>query len=216
MRNLKALTPNKGKPQALSQAAPATDLKQARRELRRQRRALSYPQQQQAAEQLTTWLTSLDLFRYARRIAFYLTSDGEIDPSPARAIAEAAGKRCYLPVLHPLKLNRLYFARHQTGQALRRNRYGIAEPALATSALAPAWALDLVLLPLVGFDRNGTRLGMGAGYYDRTLAFRKRSTSCTPRLLGLAHSLQELDNIPRQPWDIPLDGIVTDRETLFF
>lgn len=131
-------------------------------------------------------------------------------------IALAAGKRCYLPVLHPLNHQRLYFAIHHLRSPLKKNRFGIAEPLLHARALVPVWSLNLLLLPLVAFDRQGTRLGMGGGFYDRTLSFKRNHPSWGPKLLGLAHSFQEIQNIPRRSWDIPLDGIVTDREFITF
>ncbi len=188
------------------------NLPSARQKLRQQRRALSHTAQLTASDNLTSLLTNHPWFRNSRRIGFYLANDGEIDAAAAMTIAAAAGKTCYLPVLHPLKFNRLYFARHNPGGQLVKNRYGIPEPKMSSGGVSPSWSLNLVLLPLVGFDRRGNRLGMGGGYYDRTLAFKTVSPQYGPKLMGLAHSLQELDNIPRQHWDIPLDGIITDRE----
>lgn len=192
------------------------DLSETRRQVRKLRRQLSLPAQQTASNKLTSRLTNHSWFRNSKRIAFYLANDGEIDPESVMTIAAAAGKTCYLPVLHPLKFNRLYFAKYQPGNPLSWNHYGIAEPNLTTSAISPSWSLNLILLPLVGFDRNGNRLGMGGGYYDRTLAFKARHPQYGPKLLGLAHSLQEIDNIRRYSWDIPLDGVVTDNEFIIF
>lgn len=192
------------------------NLSTLRRELRQQRRQLPPQAQLRASECMTRVLTGHNWFRNAKRIGFYLANDGEIDPTEAMAIAAAAGKSCYLPVLHPLKYNRLYFVKHRPGNTLVNNRYGIAEPPLKNHGIAPCWSLNLLLLPLVGFDRSGHRLGMGGGYYDRTLAFKRHWPDRRPKLLGLAHSLQEVENIPAQPWDIPLDGIVTEQELLTF
>ncbi|WP_137153080.1 5-formyltetrahydrofolate cyclo-ligase [Devosia sp. FKR38] len=77
---------------------------------------------------------------------------------------------------------------------------------LAPSELAPRREPDVVLMPLLGFDKHGTRLGYGGGYYDRTLAAMHK----TPRLIGLAFAAQELDHIPREPHDVPLDAIITE------
>ena len=186
------------------------DNKALRRLMRQRRRSLTRRQQQDAGNGLAELLCRLPAFRYSRRIAFYLASDGEIDPSLAMGIAERAGKHCLLPVLHPLKQNRLYFVRHRSGDPLTPNRFGIPEPSLRSNPVVPPRAIDVILLPLVAFDRHGNRLGMGAGFYDRTLSRRARHT----RLIGLAHSCQETDSIARQPWDIPLDAIVTERSII--
>jgi 5-formyltetrahydrofolate cyclo-ligase len=93
---------------------------------------------------------------------------------------------------------------------LRLNTYGIAEP--ATSArLSPRW-LQLILVPLVAFDDAGTRLGMGGGYYDRALAWRRRR--CTwpgPRLVGIAHSSQQVARLAALPHDVRLDAVITEQ-----
>lgn len=182
-----------------------------RQTLRQQRNQLSPRQQQQAAEQLTAHIAQQTVFQRSQRIAFYLASNGEIDPATIMALAEAAGKSCYLPVLHPLKHNRLHFVRHNMGEPLQANCFGILEPKLTTSRIAPAWSLDLILLPLVAFDSQGNRLGMGGGFYDRTLAFTRRTPRTGPQLLGLAHSFQQVADIAQENWDIPLQSIVTEQ-----
>ena len=101
------------------------------------------------------------------------------------------------------------------GAPLRTNRYGIAEPT-GTDHRDARWC-DLVLLPLVAFDACGHRLGTGGGYYDRALAFRRlRQSWPGPRLVGLAHSAQELPTISPNPTDVALDAIVTERGIRIF
>lgn len=183
-----------------------------RRELCQRRRELSPGQQQFASIQLLTLLaTRLDFLR-VRRIAFYLASDGEIDPGRLIALALAAGKTCYLPALQPFTQGRLHFVRYAGNGKLQANRFGISEPRLRRTDIAPPWSLDMICLPLVGFDRRGHRLGMGAGFYDRTLAFKHGARMAKPLLIGLAHSCQEVAALTPAPWDIPLDAIVTERE----
>ena len=112
------------------------------------------------------------------------------------------------PILSLINLARL------TRQTLRQNRYGIGEPAgLRYCAIAPA-QLDIVLLPLAGFDKNGGRLGMGGGFYDRCFAFKKRSAQQKPLLIGIAHHCQEVSALPVDNWDIGLDMIITDRAVI--
>lgn len=186
---------------------------QLRRQLRARRRALSTNQQALAARRLQRLLCRQPVFWRSRHLALYLPNDGEIDPRPLLLAALALGKTCYLPVLRGANYNSLYFVRFRPDTPLQRNRFGIPEPRTGGRRLAPA-LLDLVLMPLVGFDRRGGRLGMGGGFYDRTFAFRQRRASHKPVLLGLAHSCQEVDALPVAAWDIPLDAIVTEHQII--
>jgi 5-formyltetrahydrofolate cyclo-ligase len=153
-------------------------------------------------------IASLSAFRRARRIAFYLTYGGEIDPQPALELATALGKTCYLPVLHPLGHNRLYFVRHDAGEPLILNRFGIPEPRLRRPT--PIWSLDLIFVPLVAFDAAGNRLGQGAGFYDRSLACLRGRPAKRPLLIGLAHGFQQVPQLHPTSWDVPLHGVATE------
>ena len=122
------------------------------------------------------------------------------------------GKQICLPMLLPWHYNRLWFVPWAAGDPLVRNRFGIAEPRPARDRrpIAPH-ALDLVLTPLVAFDRNCRRMGMGGGYYDRSFAFLGRRRHWNkPRLLGLAYGFQEVETLPVRPWDVPLAGVATE------
>ena len=185
-----------------------------RSRLREQRRSLSACQQNRYTDQITAILTRQDFFLRAKRVAIYLANDGEVDLSPIIDICLKSKKRCYLPVLHPLGINRLHFAAFDYQSHMTTNRFGIAEPSLRHSKLAPAWSLDLILMPMVGFDRTGNRLGMGGGYYDRTLSFMSLAQNPMPKLVGLSYSFQELHKIVQRDWDIPLNHIVTEREII--
>ncbi|KXO84460.1 MAG: 5-formyltetrahydrofolate cyclo-ligase [Pseudomonas sp.] len=183
-----------------------------RRKLRQTRRQLSSAQQRHAARRLYRQLSHHPLFRRARHIALYLPNDGEIDPRLLLRAAQRRGKATYLPVLNPWPRTRMVFQRIEPGERLRRNRFGIFEPVIRTARQRRVWALDLLLMPLVGFDGNGGRLGMGGGFYDRSLAYRaRRKKSHKPTLLGLAHECQRVDRLPLESWDVPLLGTVTDR-----
>ena len=185
---------------------------QLRRQMRTRRRALSPRQQQRAAESLLRLLKRQPLFVRSRRIAFYLANDGEISPHLLLEYALKMGKRCYLPVLQPGAENRLWFARYRADSTLYVNRFGISEPLPETASLLRAPQLDLVLMPLVAFDRQGGRLGMGGGFYDRTFAFKSHGGAGAhkPYLMGLAHSCQEVDALELAYWDIPLHGVATE------
>ncbi len=156
-------------------------------------------------------LLSSGLLRSARRIALYQPIDGELDPSPIRArLQDRYG--WYLPVLRPHVPGRLWFVRDRTRRRWRRNRFDILEPSARGRHILAPQGLHLILVPLVGFDAECHRIGMGAGFYDRSLAFlRSRQHWQRPRLIGLAHECQRLDRIEPEPWDIQLDAVVTER-----
>lgn len=193
------------------------DRRELRRQLRRRRRALTPHQRRSASRELCRRLKRLPALQRARRVALYLPNDGEIDPQPLIDWLTARRASVYLPVLRPLSENRLWFVRYHTGTRMTRNRFGIAEPDTRFGAhranRLPAWALDTVLLPLVGFDDEGQRIGMGGGFYDRTFAFARRQRP-RPRLIGLAHDCQRVDALPVADWDVPLDSIVSDRRII--
>ncbi|MGD8309942.1 MAG: 5-formyltetrahydrofolate cyclo-ligase [Chromatiales bacterium] len=194
-----------------------TDLRALRGELRSCRRGITEPDQRRHGKQLGRRLEALWQFRRSRRIAFYLAEDGEIDLTPAMQRARRSGKEIYLPVLRARPSRALWFCEYRQGDRLLLNRFGIAEPDMRARRPVPPWALDLVLLPLVGFDECGNRLGMGGGFYDRTLAFRRhRMRWCKPRLIGVAHECQKVARIPHRPWDIQIDGVTTEARTYLF
>lgn len=183
---------------------------QLRRELRQRRRELTKRQQRQASEALCHHLRASPQVKRARHLALYWPNDGEIDPRPFRAIAKSLGKQCYLPVLHPVHHNRLWFLELNDDTRLVRNRFGIPEPEIRRSTSRPPWALDLILMPLVGFTERGDRLGMGGGFYDRTFEFLQHGSCHKPALIGLAHECQRVTEMPTARWDIPMDAIITD------
>lgn len=182
-----------------------------RRQMRRRRRALSLAERLARAECLAQGLAATHLFRSSRRIACYLSQDGELDLTPLMRRAWAMQKTCYLPVVRAFHPPRLWFAPYCEGDPLVCNRFGIPEPHLPLREPARAAVLDLILVPLVAFDEYGNRLGMGAGFYDRTFAFLKqRHFWQRPRLLGIGYDFQKVEDLQAQPWDVPLQGIATD------
>jgi len=194
-----------------------TDAKRKiRASLREQRRQLSRREQQQAGRHLAAQLCRQSFFRHARRIAFYLPNDGELDPGFALDIAAAAGKQTYLPVLDPLGGKTLKFARWQPGDKLIANRFGIAEPSLKTATFAAPWTLDVVCVPLVAFDGSGNRLGMGGGFYDRTFASCYHGRRKRPLPVGLAPYFQQQSNLPADPWDVAMHAVATDLGVIVF
>lgn len=182
-----------------------------RRSLRARRNALSPEEQALAAKRLYANVMSHRLFRTCRRVACYLANDGEIDTARIVEHLFRMDKQCFLPVLSRLSWDRLWFAPAGAGTTLRPNRFGIPEPVVKMRELVRAQELDLVLMPLVGFDLHGNRLGMGGGFYDKSLEFlRHRLHWRKPHLLGLAYDFQHLEALPNDSWDVRLDGVVTD------
>lgn len=186
-----------------------------RRQIRDARRTLTPQQQQFAAEQLCLNLTKQLPIRKAKALAAYLPTDGEISLLPFIKWAQAHHKKVFVPVLHPIKHHQLWFVELTPDSPMKTNRYGILEPDHRLNKIQPLWALDAVLLPLVAFDNTGARLGMGGGYYDRTLAYRNQlSPFNRPSLIGVAHAIQEVIQLPTENWDIPLSAIATDQTFL--
>lgn len=184
---------------------------QIRKALRRRRRSLSRHQQRQAASALAQRLMASPALYRARHIGIYLANDGEIDPAPYVTAARQRGVQFYLPVLHRFRDGHMEFAPYNETTPLQPNRFGIPEPVFKGGHGRPTWALDAVLMPLVGFDLEGGRLGMGGGFYDRTFEFVRQTPRLAPKLIGLAHEIQRVVRLPIEPWDIPLDGIVTEQ-----
>ncbi len=188
-----------------------------RQTMRRQRRELPPEQRRRAATLLARHLASSPLVLRSRRIGCYMANDGEMELQPLMRRLRQMEKECYLPVIDPLGRNRLWFAHYREGDRMRNNRYGIPEPAGRLRQVIHTWALDLLLLPLVAFDNTGNRLGMGGGYYDRTLAhLRLRRFWHSPRLLGVAFGFQRLARLDAAPWDIPLDMVATESGLTIF
>lgn len=193
-------------------SAPSLSRPQLRRQLRKARRSLTRSQQREAARGLYRQLAQHPLFRRARHVSLYLPMDGEIDPRLLLRAAQRRGKATYLPVLNAWPRTRMVFQRVRPGEKFKPNRFRIPEPRINRAKQRRIWALDLVLMPLVGFDDEGGRLGMGGGFYDRSLAYRaRRSTWCKPVLLGLAHECQKVERLAQASWDVPLQGTVSDK-----
>lgn len=177
-----------------------------RQHYRAARRALPSFQQHSQARQLGKMLKRCPEFNRAKHIASYLPNDGEIDPAIIHQIAWALGKHVYLPVLTPKKS--LRFTPYTRQTQLVNGPWGIKQPQCA-SRIAKAISLDLILVPLVAFDRTGNRLGRGGGYYDRFLSSSSKRRRQGLKSLGLGHTLQEVKKVPTEKWDMPLNGVVT-------
>ncbi len=176
--------------------------------MRAQRRSLEPGEHERRSAAIRRRLLSAPPFLRAGRFAAFLSNDGEPELGPLFQRAWRMGKLAYLPALHG---NSLWFLPFSSEAPMVSNRFGIAEPACHPDRRVKAYALDLVLVPLVAFDELGSRLGMGGGYYDRAFAYlNARKRWRRPQLLGVAFEFQRADEIPSRPWDVRLDGIITD------
>lgn len=191
---------------------PMKDRASLRQQLRQARRALDPHEHASHSAAIAQQLVNHRVFRAAQHIACYLPNDGEVDLTNFMNQAWGMGKTVYLPVLSAIHRNRLHFLPYAPGDTLAVNCFGIPEPILRSRRVVALTRLDLVLTPLVGFDAQGNRLGMGGGFYDRTFAYlQRRQRWRKPRLLGVAFDLQKCpEGLPHQPWDVPLDGVVTE------
>jgi 5-formyltetrahydrofolate cyclo-ligase len=175
---------------------------------RRARNILPPQIQQQRALTIARHVLSLRRVRARQKIAAYLAVGSELDTRPLLRGMLTRGCEIYLPRIESWRGKRLRFVAIRSGP-LRRNRCGIAEPA-GLQVGGARW-MGVVLLPLLAYDVLGNRLGSGAGFYDRALAFRRlRRVWRGPLLLGLAHSEQQIDRIENQSHDVPLDGVITE------
>ncbi|WP_242426209.1 5-formyltetrahydrofolate cyclo-ligase [Vibrio sp. qd031] len=179
-----------------------------RQVIRARRNQLTEQQQQNDAHQLLDTLLNVDEWVNASTIALYLSFDGEIDTQSLIQWCWDHGKRVCVPVLHPFSKGQLLFLEYTPSTPMRINQYNIAEPILNQLSIVPVATIDLIATPLVGFDSHGHRIGMGGGYYDRTLAPFLHSTT-GPLALGLAHHCQHVEKLPTESWDVPLPCIVT-------
>jgi 5-formyltetrahydrofolate cyclo-ligase len=176
------------------------------------RHAIAADARQQAAMAAATLLIAQPYFSQSEHIACYLAYRDEFVTEPLIQAIWQARKICYLPVITPDST--LQFVRYDQDDPLLPNRYSILEPQNQQRKIKLT-ALDIIITPLVAFDRQGHRLGTGGGYYDKTLA-GLRAKSKKPLLLGLGHAVQEAKEIPVEPWDVMLDGVITELEAACF
>jgi len=168
------------------------------------RKNLSTAYQKNASGQICARIRHLEKYRYAKRIGLYKAANGEVDLSSLWRSAPTQGKFCYFPALNDDRT--LDFLPATPASSFNKNRYGIEEPVIDREhALSPD-QFDLIFVPLVAVDHRGIRLGMGAGYYDRTFA------DCPlPLLVGVAYEFQRVSFIEPHPWDISLNVVVTEQ-----
>lgn len=177
---------------------------QIRRQIRKTRANLTALQQQQAEQAITVQALDLIEDRQAKNIALYLSFDGEISTQSLIKALWKKKKKVFLPVLHPFAKNHLLFLQYLPDTPMVQNHFGIWEPKLNVQHVLPINELDILFTPLVAFDKQGNRLGMGGGFYDRTLQ-NWQQKSFLP--IGLAHACQQVEALPIEHWDVPLFDI---------
>ncbi len=183
-----------------------------RQTIRKKRRAIPPESRQLFHARVTRRVIKLPAFIKARRIAAYLAVDGECDPQMIIDHATRLGKEIYLPVLVATRRPKLLFARYTRGMPMLKNRFGILEPQANRAQLLTARELDIVITPLVGFDEQLNRIGMGGGFYDSTFAFlRNRIHWKHPRLIAIAYECQKINIKNTNNWDVVMDMIVTEQ-----
>lgn len=185
-----------------------------RKAIRTARKSLSEIEQTQAS--LNACQRMLDALQAnkAQHVALYLTHDGELATPPLIAALWQMSINTYLPRLHPFNAGQLLFLHYTADTPMQPNQFGILEPKLDVRAIIPVTELDVVITPLVAFDLMGNRMGMGGGYYDRTLANWQLKGKPLP--MGYAHDCQQVTSLPCEYWDVPLPFIITPSRVLTF
>lgn len=177
--------------------------------VRKKRNSLSLKEQKIAANSIKVNLSQLLNSYNNAKIALYLSNEGELKTSKLIDKLQQDNHEIYLPVIHPFTPGNLLFQKYEKNSPMKANRYGIFEPELNCSHVCPVNELDIIFTPLVAFDDSGNRLGMGGGFYDRTLARYYTEGWQKPLLIGIAHNCQKVESLPIESWDIPLKTIVT-------
>lgn len=182
--------------------------KELRQHCRTARAAFDAKARDHASLAIAAHLAASQHYRNAHHVAIYWPIDDEVDLRELLRLPSAAAHSFYLPRMLPDRV--LEFRALGDPARLRRNDRGIAEPLPEIGATIPTRELDLVCVPLLGFDRNGNRLGQGGGFYDRAFAFVREERLARPLLIGVAFACQELATLERATWDVPLHAVVTE------
>lgn len=190
--------------------AAMTDQHTIRQRINADRKALDADTLSRHADACASQVKTLIPDSAPLKVAAYRAVRGEMDPKPAIEWLWAQGHSVYLPIVDG---EAMWFARWEADQPLVKRGMGLYEPDIPRDQWLHGMDLDVILAPLVAFDRQCQRIGMGGGFYDRTFAPRKHGAT-SPTLIGIAHALQETATIAAQDWDVPLDYIVTEAEII--
>lgn len=182
---------------------------QTRQILRTQRAELSTESFTEMSAAIAANVKETEVFKTAKNIGFYHSVRGEADPSSL----QTNDKHFFLPVLSKNVDEGLVFIELNDDTEFEDNKFAIPEPVYDEAKIVSANTLDLVLVPLLGFDKNGNRLGMGGGFYDRCFAFKKLQNT-KPLMMGYAYDFQEVDALEPESWDVGLDMIATESKII--
>lgn len=183
--------------------------KQLRTQIRDARRQIPVNYARQASYKFSERIAQLPAYQKANSIAGYLAFDGEADPTPLMDRAILERKSVFVPVMVGAE-KPLLFAEWTRQAQLKKNSFGIFEPDVPRISLVDADKIDCVVTPLVAFDEDCNRLGVGGGYYDRSFAFLKNSDHPETTLIGMAYEMQKLEKLKSESWDVPLTAVVTE------
>jgi 5-formyltetrahydrofolate cyclo-ligase len=186
-----------------------TSKNKLRTQLQQQRNALTKEQQAHYSQQICQQVFESNCFKRAQNIAFYTPVKGEASPFPLQKMVD---KSFYLPVLSSAQAFHLIFVKIDKKTQYKKNIYAIPEPIYTAKDIISSEDLDLVIMPLVATDKEGNRMGMGGGYYDRRFEFKKDKKTNYPQLLGFDYDFQLSSSIYPEPWDVPLDFIASNKE----
>jgi 5-formyltetrahydrofolate cyclo-ligase len=168
------------------------------------RRANLTPQQVElASQQIAEQLFKTRIFQQSKTVACYLSVKNEVATDAIIEKIFQENKKCYLLKISETESGIMQLVEYEKNSTLIKNRFGILEPA-EKKILTDLSKLDLLIAPLVAFDKNNNRIGMGAGYYDRLLQGKQTK----PFYLGLAYAFQETERIEAQAWDVVLDQVL--------
>lgn len=186
-------------------------MKNLRTRIKQKREQLSSENVDQLGDAIFRNLLDSNILEDKSRIAIYCSVNNEVATMQIIKHLWTKDKELFLPII---KSNQLVFGSYKSGDNLSNNKFDIPEPTTQREELITADVLDLVIVPLVAFDSDCNRLGMGGGYYDRALAFKKTSSkTSSPLLIGLAYELQKVNILEVNSWDIPMDGIISESKT---
>ena len=191
---------------------------QLRTELK-QRRQQHGADSEHLSQQICQHIAHTKLFINRKRLALYYAVGNEVNLTSLFQYGWALNKTLFLPVLSQFPKGHLWWAEYGPDTSLYQNRYSIPEPVHpARSRRTKLRSLDVIFMPLLGFDSEGNRLGMGGGFYDRSLGrcLHPATTWRRPVRVGVAYDWQQVDRIPNEKWDVPLDAVVTEQGLVWF